>query len=135
MQIPRAAIVPVLAILAVACSSGGGTPDPVSPSPQTAASASGAAPGAPSGGPLPPAGIIEPVLADAASRTGAPAAEIAVVSSEEVQWSDGSLGCPQPGMMYTQAIVDGFRIVVRAGDRELDYRVSGPGRFRVCGPG
>lgn len=135
MQIPRAALVPVLAVLAVACSSGGGTPTPDDPTPKLAASAPGATPGAPSGGTLPPAGILEPVLADAASRTGAPADGITVVSSEEVQWPDGSLGCPQPGMMYTQAIVDGYRIVVRAGEREIDYRVSGPGRFRVCGPG
>ena len=135
MQIPRAAFLPVLALLTVACSTGGGTPGPGSPSPDVAASATSADPGGPSCAPLPPAAIVDPVLADAASRTGAPVAGITVVSSEEVQWSDGSLGCPQPGMMYTQAIVNGYRIVVRAGERELDYRVSGPGRFRVCGPG
>ncbi len=27
-------------------------------------------------------------------------------------WSDGSLGCPQPGYGYTQAIVNGYKVVL-----------------------
>ena len=36
--------------------------------------------------------------------------DVTVISVEEVQWSDGSLGCPMDGMMYTQAIVPGYQI-------------------------
>lgn len=78
--------------------------------------------------------ILEPVVADAAELTGSPVSEVVVVSSTEVTWPDGSLGCPQPGMRYPQALVNGHRIIVRAGGRELDYRVRGPGRFRRCLP-
>lgn len=36
--------------------------------------------------------------------------DVQVVSVEQTQWSDGSLGCPIEGMMYTQAIVPGYVI-------------------------
>ena len=58
-------------------------------------------------------------LADAENRTPTARADIKVLSAEAVTWPDGSLGCPQPGMMYTQALVPGFRIVLQAADRTL----------------
>lgn len=45
-----------------------------------------------------------------------------IVSAEAVTWPDGALGCPQPGMSYTQATVDGMRVVVKADDATYDYR-------------
>jgi hypothetical protein len=36
-------------------------------------------------------------------------------------WRDGSLGCPQPDMMYTQALVDGYLIQLSAGSRLYNY--------------
>jgi hypothetical protein len=30
-------------------------------------------------------------------------------------WNDGSLGCPEPGMMYTQALVNGYWLIIEAG--------------------
>lgn len=39
---------------------------------------------------------------------------VALVRYEEAIWRDGSLGCPQPGMMYTQALVDGYVIELSA---------------------
>jgi hypothetical protein len=47
-------------------------------------------------------------------------------------WNDGSLGCPQPGQMYTQAVVEGFRIVVETAAGSLDYRSGGTNYFIVC---
>jgi hypothetical protein len=35
-------------------------------------------------------------------------------------------------MVYTQAIVEGFRVIVRARGLELDYRVAASGTFRRC---
>lgn len=74
-------------------------------------------------------------LADAARRTGLPAAQIMLLSAERVIWSDGSLGCPQPGMMYTQALVPGLRIRIRAGTESLDYHASERGALVLCPPG
>jgi hypothetical protein len=76
--------------------------------------------------------VLEPILADAAERTGVPAGEIEVVQAEQVTWPDGSLGCPEPGQMYTQALVDGYQVVLDAGGEELDYRVGSGGSFRLC---
>ncbi|WP_065569727.1 hypothetical protein [Microbacterium oleivorans] len=55
-----------------------------------------------------------------------------LISSERVDFSDGSLGCPQPGMAYTQAIVEGYRVVVRADDRTFDYRFGTGDEPRLC---
>lgn len=143
MKMPAATsllALPAIAVLVMACPTGGGGsgspsgPGPASTSPSAEPSAA-ASDGAGGAIELPPNDILQPVLADAAKQAGVQPADVAVVSAEAVQWSDGSLGCPQPGMMYTQALVDGYRIVVRAGDRELDYRVRGPGSFRICPAG
>jgi hypothetical protein len=49
-------------------------------------------------------------IADLVERTGRSESEIEVARFESVTWSDGSIGCPEPGMSYTQALVPGFRI-------------------------
>jgi hypothetical protein len=50
-----------------------------------------------------------------AEDLGVSAAAVAVESVQEVVWNDGSLGCPQPGTMYTQAQVPGYRITITDG--------------------
>ena len=75
---------------------------------------------------------IDAALTDAATRTGLKKTELEVLSAEAVTWSDGSLGCPQPGMMYTQALVPGFRIRVRAGAETLDYHSGRRGAPTFC---
>jgi hypothetical protein len=47
--------------------------------------------------------------------------DIEVLVAEEVTWSDGSLGCPEPDGMYTQALVEGYRIVLDVGGQEVHY--------------
>jgi len=79
--------------------------------------------------------VVDAVLADAAKRTGRPIAEIEVVSAQSVTWSDGSLGCPQPGMMYTQALVPGYRVVVEVGGERYDYHASLRGGISLCPAG
>jgi hypothetical protein len=87
-----------------------------------------------------PAQALDLAMTDAARRTGQPREAITVVTAEQVTWSDGSLGCPQPGMMYTQALVPGYRIVLRAGEETLNYHAAlrGPPSFcpesRVVAP-
>ncbi len=79
--------------------------------------------------------IGEAARADAARRTGLPLAEVRVVSAESVTWRDGSLGCPEPGMAYTDALVPGYRIRVAAGTQELDYHASRGGQLVLCPAG
>jgi hypothetical protein len=84
---------------------------------------------------LPPEDLLAPVLADAAGRTGLPAEKLVVKGAWRRTWSDGSLGCPQPGMYYTQALVPGWQVILRAGERTLDYRLSDRGVFFPCEDG
>lgn len=76
--------------------------------------------------------ILAEILEDAARRTGVDIDQLDVIRSEFVEWSDGSLGCPEPGEYYTQATVPGYWVEIDAPDRLLDYRVTDSGNFRLC---
>ena len=78
-----------------------------------------------------PASTIAPVVVDAAGRAGVTPDQVKVVSAESMTFPDGSLGCPEPGMAYTQMVVDGFKIVVEANGTTYDYRGT-PNGFRLC---
>ena len=78
--------------------------------------------------------IIDRALEDAARRTGSDRSRLEVISSEHVTWPDGSLGCPEPGVMYTMALVPGYRIRIRAGTEVLDYHASRRGSLTFCPP-
>ena len=79
-----------------------------------------------------PQELIDAILADVETQTGADAAALEVVQAEAKRWSSGALGCPEPGQMYTQALVDGYQIVVAYGDDRFDYRANADGYFRLC---
>jgi len=66
-------------------------------------------------------------IQDLSGRLGIQSGDIKVVSEKSVTWSDGSLGCPKEGMMYTQALVEGTLIVLRVEGRDYQYH-SGQGR-------
>ncbi|MDB5857139.1 MAG: hypothetical protein JWQ76_828 [Ramlibacter sp.] len=82
-----------------------------------------------------PAGIIEAARADAAKRSGLAPAQLQVVAAESVIWADGSLGCPRKGMLYTQALVPGYRVKLRVGNEVWDYHASERGGVMLCPPG
>lgn len=60
------------------------------------------------------------ILADLERRGVSGTPEI--VSAEAVTFTDGSLGCAKPGQSYTQAIIDGVRVIVATDDAQYDYR-------------
>jgi hypothetical protein len=78
--------------------------------------------------------IIDAAIADAVARLAVSADDIEVVSALRVTWPDGSLGCPEPDMQYTQALVPGWRILLRAGGRTLDYHAAANGHVNLCPP-
>jgi hypothetical protein len=67
----------------------------------------------------------------ASAATGVQADEIQIVTAEAVTWSDGSLGCPVEGQMYTQALVPGYRVVLDVAGEETAYHASESGDFRA----
>jgi len=85
-------------------------------------------------GPLPEA-LQNQLLADITQRlAGSEGARmnLTLVRAEPVTWPDGSLGCPQPGVFYTQALVEGMWVVYEVGGAVFDYRVDERGRFFLC---
>lgn len=79
-----------------------------------------------------PREFVDKVIDDLASRNSIDRAAITVISDEAVEWKDGSLGCPQPGMVYPQVIISGYRIILGIGDGRYDYHLSDTGRFVLC---
>ena len=73
--------------------------------------------------------LADVAIADLLTRLDASAdpADIAVVSVEEVNWRNGSLGCPAKGMQYTQVITPGTRIVLTHDGVSYEYH-AGSGR-------
>jgi hypothetical protein len=78
--------------------------------------------------------VPEALRADAARRAGVPVERVALVERQSVTWRDGALGCPQPDRGYTQALVPGYRIRVRAGETLLTYHADRAGRWLWCPP-
>jgi hypothetical protein len=76
--------------------------------------------------------LLEEALEDAAQRAGVATAEVRLAEVEEVEWRDGSLGCPEPGMMYPQVIIPGFRFVIEAGSETYNYHSDMGSRVILC---
>ncbi len=76
--------------------------------------------------------IVAPARADLARRLGVEPDDLEVISAEEVTWPDGSLGCPEPGMSYTQALVDGSKVVLGHDDRVYVYHAGDDGQPFLC---
>lgn len=72
------------------------------------------------------------VMAHAADRAKVAADAIAILRSQEMQWPDGSLGCGEPGGIYTQAIVPGYWVELSVSETLLDYRLDSRGNFMLC---
>ena len=71
------------------------------------------------------------IIGDLTTR-GVPTDAVALVSATSVTWNDGSLGCPQPGQSYTQALVPGLHVIVKVGTTEYDYRFGRTDTPRLC---
>jgi hypothetical protein len=82
-----------------------------------------------------PQELLDAVFDDLLERLDASREAIEIEQSGAVVWRDGSLGCPQPGMMYTQALVPGYRIILVVGDETFDYHASERGHFVLCDEG
>jgi hypothetical protein len=76
--------------------------------------------------------LLEQMVADLAARLQVRPEEITMVKAEAVVWRDGSLGCPKPGMMYTQSLVPGYQAILEVGGRQYDYHADQGGYFFLC---
>jgi len=60
-------------------------------------------------------------VTDLAARIGVAADAITVREARSVQWGSGAMGCPKPGMNYTQAIVPGVRLLLAVNETIYYY--------------
>jgi hypothetical protein len=68
--------------------------------------------------------LIEKAKDDLAQRLSISTTQINVVDAKEVTWSNSSLGCPQPGMLYAEALTPGFLVLLSANSREYEYHAG-----------
>ena len=107
---------------------------PASASQPTAVPAAPAAPqatAAPAAMSLEPGSPEEKAAQALARKLGVPVDTLRLTAKEPQQWSDGSLGCPAPGMMYTQAIVPGFKFTFSDGTKTYDVHTDESGARAV----
>lgn len=74
-----------------------------------------------------PRSVADSVLQVAARDSGLPRSSLQIVRAEQRTWPNGCLGIAQPGVMCTQALVPGWRVVVQAGQQRLIYRTNNSG--------
>jgi hypothetical protein len=77
--------------------------------------------------------LVVAAVDDLAQHLGIESDAVTVVQAVAVTWPDGSFGCPEPGMMYTQALVDGTFVLLEAGGRQYQYHGGDP--LFLCEPG
>ena len=65
--------------------------------------------------------LIEKAKEDLAQRFSIPVTQIHLIEAVAVEWSDSSLGCPQPDMFYLQVITPGYRILLDATAQVYEY--------------
>jgi len=82
-----------------------------------------------------PQRILDPILKEAAMLAKVPREKLVIVRAQSVVWNDGSLGCPEPGMMYTQALIKGYWVMIEGAGQTYDFRVDARGRFQLCPAG
>ncbi len=76
--------------------------------------------------------LVSQAKEDLAERLGIQITAIELLKIEEVTWRDGSLGCPQPEMLYTQALVNGSLIQLFHKDTVYQYHSGRGGQPFLC---
>jgi len=74
-------------------------------------------------------------MADLAERNGIDLDEVTITSLAQVTWRDGSIGCPQPGMQYSQALVQGQQLILSSRSEpgtSFSYHAGSRGTFSFC---
>lgn len=81
--------------------------------------------------PTPVDAVSDAVVAHLAAELDLPPDKVTILSSEPVQWSDSSLGCPKPGKMYAQVITPGYHFVLEAEGDEYQVHTDQTGHTIV----
>ncbi len=75
---------------------------------------------------------VEMARQDLAERLDSDTEAIRVLDARRVTWRDGSRGCPEEGMMYTQALVEGLYILLELNGEQHAYHAGRDGVPFAC---
>ena len=75
---------------------------------------------------------VDAAMRDVAAHLGVDPSALRVDQVEPRQWSDSSLGCPQPGNLYSQIVTPGFLIVISSSTKQLEYHADARGHVVLC---
>ncbi|MEE8339537.1 MAG: hypothetical protein V3R56_05290 [Xanthomonadales bacterium] len=67
-----------------------------------------------------------------AQRLGIEPDSITLSGARQVNWRSGALGCPEPGMNYTQALMPGALIFLKVGNEVHGYHAKHGGKPFYC---
>lgn len=76
--------------------------------------------------------LVQIAIKDLAERLQINVDQIRLASIEAVEWSDSSLGCPQMGVMYTQVITPGYKLILEANGKTYPYHTNDRERVVLC---
>jgi hypothetical protein len=143
----RLAVALTVVLLATsACASSGdlpssttpGAPTPTATAPSATATASDTASPTPSGGSaalpddLRTRPAVAAAIADTARREKVRPDQVDIAAWSPVTWNDGSIGCPEKGKAYTQALVEGHLLLLQTETGLFQYNAGGDGPFAYC---
>ena len=109
-----------------------------SPPEQSATTSTDGANGEVRDGETPPVGwpevdaMVVAAREDLADRLSVDMDAIDVVRVESVMWPSGAIGCPEPRMSYTQALVEGVRIELSSDGSSYWYHQGGSHSIHYC---
>jgi len=75
---------------------------------------------------------IDFAITDLAQTRGVERDAVTASSTQSVSWRSGAIGCPAPGMNYTQALVPGSLIILKLGKEKFEYHAASGGPPFFC---
>lgn len=73
--------------------------------------------------------VAKAVITEVSKQTKIPANQLKITQYSRQTWSNGCLGISKPGEICTQALVEGWRVVVSGNKRTWVYRSNRNGRI------
>ncbi len=58
--------------------------------------------------------------------------KVTINTAQSVTWPNGAMGCPKPGMMYTQQLIPGYFVEFSADEKVWRYHAANNGHFFLC---
>lgn len=76
--------------------------------------------------------LIEIARENLSQRLSISVSEINLIDAQEVVWSDSSLGCPDPSLMYMQVLIPGYLIRLQALGLEFEFHTNKTNAVIYC---